>query len=261
MATKTERKAQARAERMAREEAAAVAAARRRRLTRLGGVLAAAVAAVAVAIAISSGSSGNKSSPTPSPQAASTVNKLLAGIPQKGNTLGSASAPVQITLYEDLECPICREFTLGAVRDLIAKDVRAGHVKVAFRSLQTATPDPATFQVQQQAALAAGKQDRLWHFVELFYHQQGQEGTGYVTESYLGKLAKQVAGLDHSAWLAARKSGTLGRAVTADESLARSKGFSSTPTIVVQGPKASPAPVAGAISYDQLEQLVKQAGG
>lgn len=259
MPTKAERKAEVRAERLAREQAAANAEARRRRLTRLGGVVVVAIVAVAIAIAISSGGSGSKN--TSSPQAASAVSKLLAGIPQKGNTLGKASAPVQVTLYEDLECPICREFTLGAARQLIANDVRAGRVKVIFRSLQTATPDSTTFQVQQQAALAAGKQNKLWHFVELFYHQQGQEGTAYVTESYLDKLARQVPGLDHSAWLAARKSGALSQAVSSDESLAQSKGFASTPTIVVQGPKASPAPVEGAIGYGQLEKLVTQAGG
>jgi protein-disulfide isomerase len=261
MPTKAERKAQARADRLAREQAAADAAARRRRLLRLGGVLVVAIAAVAIAIAVSSSSSNNKNSPTPAPQAAPAVRRLLAGIPQSGNTLGKASAPVQVAVYEDLECPICREFTLAAENQLIANDVRQGRAKLVFRSLQTATPDTTTFQAQQQAAMAAGKQNKLWYFVELFYHEQGQEGTSYVTESYLDKLARQVPGLNYSAWLAARKSGALAQAVSSDTSLARGKGLSSTPAIVVQGPKASPAPIEGAIGYGQLEQLVKQAGG
>jgi protein-disulfide isomerase len=259
MATKTDRKAEARAERMAREQAAADAARRRGRLLRVGGVLLIAVIAVAGAIAVSS-SSGGKSASTQSAQAPTAVNRLLAGIPQSGNTLGKASAPVEVTLYEDLQCPICRDFMLGGGSQLIAKDVRAGRVKVVFRSLQTATPDPTTFQVQQQAAEAAGKQQKLWYYVELFYHQQGQEGTAYVTESYLDKLARQVPGLNYSAWTAARKAG-LGRQVSADEALAKAKGFNSTPTIAVRGPKSSPAPIAGALDYASLEQLVKQAGG
>jgi protein-disulfide isomerase len=260
MATKAERKAEARAERIAREHAQAAAAQRRSRLLRLGGVVLVAVIAVIVAIAISSSSGGKKASTTPSSQAPSAVNRLLAGIPQSGNTLGHAKAPVEVTVYEDLECPICREFTLGAGAELIAKDVRDGRVKVVFRSLQTATPDTTTFQVQQQAAIAAGKQQRLWHYVELFYHQQGQEGTAYVTESYLDKLARQVPGLNYSAWVAARKAG-LGGQVSADEALAQGKGFNSTPTIVVRGPKGAPAPVAGAIDYAALERMVTEAGG
>jgi protein-disulfide isomerase len=261
MTTKAERKAQARAERLEREQEAAAAASRRRRLTRLGGVLLLAVVVVAVAIAVSSGSSGKKGSSTPSRKAASTVNALLAGIPQRGNVLGKASAPVQVTVYEDLQCPVCKDFTLGAEDKLIAGEVRTGRVKLVFRSLQTATPDATTFQTQQQAALAAGRQNKLWHFVELFYHQQGQEGTGYVTESYLRNLAGQVPGLNQSTWLAARQSGALASTVSSDEALAQRSGFNSTPTIVVQGPKASPAPVAGAISYAELQRLVKQAAG
>jgi protein-disulfide isomerase len=260
MATKTERKEQARAERLAREQAQAEADRRRTRLIRVGAVLLVAVIAVAVAIAVGSGGSGGNNTTTSSGQTAGTVNRLLAGIPQAGNTLGKKSAPVTVTLYEDLQCPICREFTLGAENQLIANDVRAGRVKLVFRSLQTATPDPTTFQVQQQAAAAAGKQQKLWHFVELFYHQQGQEGTAYVTESYLDKLARQVPGLNRSRWLADRNAG-LGSTVSADEALAKRSGFNSTPTIVVQGPKSSPQPVAGALSYAELEQIVKQAGG
>jgi protein-disulfide isomerase len=261
MATRAETKAQARAERLAREHAAADAALRRRRLIRLGGALLVAIAAVAVAIAISSSSSSTKkSSPASGSQAASAVTRLLAGIPQSGNTLGKGTAPVQVTIYEDLQCPVCKDFMLATGSQLIAKDVRAGRVKLVFRALQTATPDPTTFQVQQQAAVAAGKQNKLWHFVELFYHQQGQEGTPYVTESYLDKLARQVPGLNHGAWLAARKSGALAASVSADEAQARAKNFSSTPTIVVQGPKSSPAPVEGAIGYSQLEKLLNAAG-
>jgi protein-disulfide isomerase len=257
MATRTERKEHARAERIAREKAAAEAARRRTRLLRLGVIALAAVVVVAIVIASTSGSSSSTSS---SSSAAGTVKRLLAGIPQSGNTLGKASAPVTVTVYEDLECPICREFTVGAENQLIANDVRAGRVKLVFRSLQTATPDATTFQVQQQAAVAAGKQQKQWQFVELFYQQQGQEGTAYVTESYLDKLAHQVPGLNYSAWLSARKTG-LDKQVSSDEALAQSKGFNSTPTIVAKGPKGSPAPAAGSIPYSTLESMVKQAGG
>jgi len=235
------------------------AAAQRRRLYLFGAIALVAVVIVGAVIAITSGSSSNSSQSASA--SAAQVRKLLAGIPQSGGTLGRASAPVTVTLFEDLECPVCRAFTLGGANQLIERDVRSGRVKLVFRSLQTATPDPTTFQVQQQAALAAGEQNRLWHFVELFYHEQGAEGTPYVTEGYLDKLARQIPGLDYSKWLAARKQASLGSQVAADEQLAKTNGFDSTPTIVVQGPKASPQPVAGDASYSDIEKLVKQAGG
>jgi hypothetical protein len=47
-------------------------------------------------------------------------------------------------------------------------------VRVEYRSLETATHDPEVFKLQQVAALAAGAQDRMWNFIETFYHEQGR---------------------------------------------------------------------------------------
>src|ERR1700685_2396304 len=68
---------------------------------------------------------------------------------------------------------------------IIDSYVRNGKVKIEYRSMETATRDPDTFDIQQVAALAAGQQDKLWNFIELFYHEQGKEDSGYVTESFL----------------------------------------------------------------------------
>ena len=115
-----------------------------------------------------------------------------------------------MTYYGDLECPICRDFTLGGgFAPLVANEVRAGKVKVVYKAFETATKDPNVFKIQQVAALAAGQQQRFWNFTELFYHEQGAEGTGYVGESYLAGLAKQIPGLNLSKWQSDRSSSTL----------------------------------------------------
>src|SRR3954451_13018443 len=110
-----------------------LAARRNRRLRQLGIVVGAAVVAVIVAIIVSSSGGGSK------PKAAdvsanratiAAVTRELSGIPQAGTRLGSASAPVKLTYYGDLQCPVCRDLTLGALRELIAKDVRAGRLQV-----------------------------------------------------------------------------------------------------------------------------------
>ena len=74
---------------------------------------------------------------------------------------------------------------------------------IAHASFCTATcngPDPSVFNTQQVAGLAAGKQKKFWNYTELFYHQQGQEKTTYVTENYLQGLAKQIPGLNLTTW-------------------------------------------------------------
>ncbi len=157
---------------------------------------------LAIAIAVSLAGCGASHSAVSRPASAPTartdaeVASLLAGIPQRGNTLGDPRAPVIVQYFGDLECPFCRRFTLGPLSTLIESYVRDGRLKIEYRSLETATRDPQTFRIQQVAALAAARQDRMWNFIELFYREEGKEDSGYVTERYLQGLAQQVAGLN-----------------------------------------------------------------
>jgi protein-disulfide isomerase len=43
---------------------------------------------------------------------AADAQQLLKGIPQRGNVLGSQSAPVALVEYVDLQCPFCQQFEL-----------------------------------------------------------------------------------------------------------------------------------------------------
>lgn len=263
MASRTKQKEEARARRVAEEQTRAEQARRNRRLQMLGGVLVIAVAVVAVAIAVSSGGRGTpkltnvKGGQTCKTSTDSAICSLLAKIPQKGNTLGSPKAPVTVTEYGDLECPICRDFALGVENQLIAKDVRSGRVKLVFKSLETATPSPATFAPQQAAAGAAGLQNKEWYYIEFFYHYQGPEGTGYVNQQYLNNLAKHVPSLKFSQWLSDSHSQALVTQVSTENSGAVAQGFTSTPTLTIVGPKGQTQPLVGVPSnYGGLESAI-----
>ena len=226
----------------------------------LAGVVLGAVAVVAVAIALSSGGGGSSGLRTGNSGAkiAAQVQQLLGGVAQSGATLGDQKAPVTMTYYGDLQCPVCADFTLtGGFGELVAKDVRAGKVKIVYRSLETATRDPQTFQTQQLAALAAGKQNRLWDYTELFYRQQGAEDTGYVTDGYLTGLANQIPGLNISSWRSARNDSSLISQVQSDQHAASAAGVHGTPTLIFEGPRGEARAPESVPSYDQLEQAIK----
>jgi protein-disulfide isomerase len=264
MASRTKQKEEARARRLAEEQARAERARRDRRIRMVGGIVLAAVVLVGILIAVSS--SGGKKSGLQHGGAANgtiaAVTQMFAGIPQSGPTLGNPKAPVTMTYFGDYECPVCQAFTLqGGFPQLVANDVRAGKVKVVYKSFCTATcngPNPNIFTTQQAAGLAAGQQNKFWYFTELFYREQGQEDTGYVTQSYLNGLAQQVPGLNMSAWQTALDDPTLAAQVTADQNDARTLGVSGTPTLILQGPKGQAAPSASVPTYAQLEQAIKQ---
>ena len=233
--TRKEKREQARAERKALEQAEAARAKRRARLTQLGIVIAV-VAVVIVGIAIASGAGSKSGIPKTAHEKNATlteVTSLIGGIPQSQNTLGSPTAPLTLKYFGDLECPICKEFTLDVLPTLIPKYVRTGQLRIEYHSMETATHEPEVFKTQQEAAYAAGKQNLGWYFIETFYHEQGEEDSGYVNESYLQGIAQQVPGLNLADWAAARREPTYANEVEADKQTANNEGFTGTPSFLI----------------------------
>ena len=264
MASRTKQKEEARARRLAEEQARTERMRRQQRLRMVGGTILAAVVIVAVLVLINSGG-GKKGGIQTGTKASATqaeVSALLAGIPQSGAVLGNAKAPVTMTYYGDYQCPVCQDFTLhGGFPQLVQNDVRNGKVKVEYKSFCTATcngPNPNVFNTQQVAGLAAGKQNKFWQYTELFYRQQGQEDTNYVTENYLQGLAKQIPSMNLATWQSDRNDATLTSQVNTDQSTARSLGVSGTPTLIFKGPKGQSVANAAVPTYAQLESAIKQ---
>jgi protein-disulfide isomerase len=161
------------------------------------------------------------------------ITALLAGIPQSANALGQPAAPVTLAYFADLQCPYCRAFSLGALPSIIERWVRAGKLRIESHALQTATHAPEVFMAQQVAALAAGRQERAWHFIETFYAEQGEEGSGYVTDAYLQGIAGQVTGLDLARWAGDRRDPELASEIAGDRRVAENAGLTGTPSFLI----------------------------
>jgi protein-disulfide isomerase len=239
--TRKQRREQAREQRKALEEEEASRAVRRTRLTQLAiAVTVVVVAVVVIAIVAGGGSSKSpaKAGSSAEKQAVATVNATVGAsgaspaIPQNGNVIGNPNAPVTLVYFGDLQCPICKDFTLGALPKIVQQWVRTGKLRIEYRSLETATREPEVFKQQQTAALAAGAQAKMWNYLELFYHEQGEENSGYVTEAYLQSLARQ-AGLNMSKWTADRNKPEYGNQVVADAQAANNQGFNGTPSFLI----------------------------
>ena len=63
--------------------------------------------------------------------------------------------------------------------------------------------------------------------------------------------------MHYAKWSSDRTSSAATGQVTTDEQQALSRGYNSTPTIVVQGPKGQAQPIVGAVSYKSLESTIK----
>ena len=137
------------------------------------------------------------------------VNELLAGIPQNKTVLGKTTAPVTLYEYGDLQCPICKEYSEEFLPKIIENQVKKGEVKIVYRDFIIISEQsiPAG-----EAALAAGEQGKGWTFIELFYRNQGEERSGYVTDEFLESIAKGAGVKNIAQWNKERKVGQVQKA-------------------------------------------------
>src|SRR5438093_12580507 len=116
--TRKERREQARAQRKAVEQAELASATRRTRLRQLGIVVVIVVLAAVVILIASGGGSSKKAVTAGTPTATKMVNEVntrIGGIPQRGDTLGNASAAVTLQYFGYLQSPDCEESTVAAL--------------------------------------------------------------------------------------------------------------------------------------------------
>jgi protein-disulfide isomerase len=220
--TKRQLREQRRAERQAAERAAAASARRKRRLWQLAASLGLAVAVVGIAIAVSSG--GDK--PTSPSQAAT----LFAGVPEHNGVLGDPSAPVTVTEFVDLQCPICAEASRSLLPSVVNDYVRTGKVKLQARTLHFIGPDSV-----RAARVAAGaeRQGRLWPFLEAFYAAQKTENSGYVTDAFLRSVAS-AAGVNAGKAIAFANTAASEKPLSQATADAGKLGVNATPTFAVK---------------------------
>jgi protein-disulfide isomerase len=195
--------------------------------------LALVVAALLAFLLTSDSSSVGKA--TASPEESKAIRRtesLLAGIPQHGPALGDPKAPVTLQFFADLQCSESRQVMLGALPFLVRHWVRDGKLRLVFRSLETDTLEESEFLNQQIAALAAGRQEKMWTFVDLFYREQRPEFTRYADDDFLEGIAEQ-AGVKLLAWTEERESDGMVGEIESDEAMAKTKGTEATPSFLI----------------------------
>jgi protein-disulfide isomerase len=228
---------------------------RRRRLLQIASAAVfLAVAAVAVLIVISASQTDGGDTEL---EDVELVARELRGVPQRGMALGDPAAKVTLVEFGDLQCPVCRGFSEDVIPEVVDAKVRGGEARIAFRSYTIIDSDSVPAAA---AAIAAGEQGRGWSFVDLFYRNQGAEGTGYVTDEFLTEVARGAGVPDLAAWNAARRSDRVLAQVRRETAEAQRLGFDGTPSFAVEGPGTDGLePLGTPASAEELEAAIDEA--
>jgi len=121
----------------------------------------------------------------------------FGGVPQEGDRLGSADAPVSIQVFNDLQCSSCREDFLGTIPGLVERYVRPGDVKLLMRHYSVAQNplELGFFGAEAAAELGYG-----WQYTYLFFRNQDEAERFGIDDEFMASLAASVGELDVAEW-------------------------------------------------------------
>jgi protein-disulfide isomerase len=224
----------------------------RNRLYLLGGaVLLAIVVVVVVVVVASSGGS----SPDTTTTTATRPSTTLTGVPQTGDTLGIAGAPATLSVFEDPQCPYCKQWNDEALPAVIRDYVRPGKIKLVYRGIEIIGPNSTK---GLRAIYGAAPQNKVWNMVEGLYAQQGEENSGWITDDVI----KQAAATSHAkadAIFAAMPTAAVTAKLQQAGADAQAIGLQGTPTFILQRPLAAPQQLNAPLDGPGFEQALNAA--
>jgi protein-disulfide isomerase len=188
----------------------------------------------------------------------STTQQTFGGVPQAGDRVGSADAPVSIQVFNDLQCSSCRTSFVAPIPELVEDYVRPGDVKLLMRHYSVAR-NP--LELGFFAAEAAAQQGYGWQYTYLFFSNQDEAERFGVGEKFLESLAGSIGELDVGEWhrYLEDESGS-GGAITARleeyEELGTELGIRARPAAIVSGP-AGTRVLQDDPSLGQLERAIE----
>ncbi|MCY7303657.1 MAG: thioredoxin domain-containing protein [Thermoleophilia bacterium] len=212
------------------------AASKRGRTLVIAIAVAIAIAAALVAASILTRENGGDAATTETTSTGTTTDAanptlaVVAGIRQTGTVLGNPEATVRLLQFEDLQCPICKKYTDNAFPAIVDEYVRPGLVKVDFRGLAFLGPDS---EKALRIVVASGYQNKLWEVAELFYANQGEENSGWVTDSLIDEILAEVPGLDAAKVKTDAKSAAVTKEIAAIQAEATALKVPGTPWFFV----------------------------
>lgn len=238
--TRTERAAAVRAD-QARKE-------RNRRVALIIGIVVVLGAIVAGGAWYSTGGSSSNAN-------TSTAATVAAG--DGSVVMGADSAPVKVKVYEDFQCPYCRQLE-DQTRDFLSENAAAGKVQVEYRPINLLSQAPYSAKAMNAfaAVLAHGTPAQALKLHNLLYENQPYESdSASVTDADIAKLVAKAGakGTDVDTALTTTDTAFFAAAQKAMDD-AQIQG---TPTVLINGKQVQGAGVPQLVS--QIEKAV-QAG-
>ncbi|MED5018011.1 thioredoxin domain-containing protein [Paenibacillus chibensis] len=171
--------------------------------------------------------------------------------------MGNPDAPVKIVEMGDYKCPSCQYFTQDISPQLKKDFIDTGKAALYFSNYLIISPeaDSNTAALAAQSVFHQNK-DEFWKYYEAIYKNQGDESTEWATPDFLVNLAKtENINVDYDKLRKDIDERTYQKEIDSQNETARSLHVMSTPTLFVNGEKASEK---ASMDYSELKPFIEK---
>jgi len=158
--------------------------------------------------------------------------------------LGDPDAPVTVTEYLDLECPLCQRYSRNTFPKILENYIQSG--KVYYRVRHFPLPMHENAVPAGNAAECAADQGKFWVFKYVVMNMDRD-----LTDQNLLKVGSHIGIPDMDQYQECVKNASRKSIVQDENQDGRSKGVSATPTVFVGETK-----IEGAQPYKQYQQAI-----
>ncbi len=177
---------------------------------------------------------------------------------ESGKTIGNPNAKVKILVYEDFQCPACKEYTTGVEPQLLQSTyITSGQVYYEFINFPFLDTNSITKESHQaaNAAWCALDQGKFWDYHDILFANQAAENSGAFSDKRLQAFAQSL-GLDMTQFNKCFGANTHSAEIEADYQSGVSAGVNSTPSVFLNGKEITPGTIP---TYEQMKTAIDAA--
>jgi len=175
-----------------------------------------------------------------------------------GTAMGEEGATVLVEVWEDFQCPACRNYSTD-IEPLIAENyVATGHVRYVFRQfpfLDERVPSSNESQQSANASMCAAEQERFWDYHDMLFANWNGENRGAFSDKRLVAFAEAL-GLDMDRFNSCFQENKYRDEIAKDKADGQELGVTGTPSVFVDGQQLNPGFVP---SYQDIALAIDDA--
>jgi protein-disulfide isomerase len=169
--------------------------------------------------------------------------------------MGDPNAKVKIDVWEDFQCPACKQYSEKIEPQVLQNYVETGKVFYTFHFFPFLDGGRGESHQAAYAAMCAAEQGHFWDYHDMLFANWVGENAGSFTDARLIAIASAI-NLDMNSFTPCFQTGKYAAQVEQDYQAGGKQGVQGTPSVFVDGTLLTPGYIP---SYDDIAKAVDAA--